>query len=393
MYKKFKLKFVLLTTLIMFVSLLLLFGVTCIILRSTTSKAVIRGVSDVEAVFNSTDDATPPPNGLFAQFCVDQLGNVIVLSTKYDTRTFDKQTVDALLQNVAQKENTLNIGNIENVYYKLVVSGELDTLYGFNAQTTFKFYRSNVTKAAISLSVLFILLCILVLFLSAVVCKPLLDNVERQKRFISDASHELKTPLAVINASADVLKGQADEKWLNNIKNQTNRMNVLVNDMLSLAKLEEGTTVSKKENFDLSEEIVNCALPFEALSFENGARITYNIQENVRVTTDRNAVKLLVNILMDNACKYVNEQGKITISLSKKKNLVVFSVYNTGSSVPDQDSARIFERFYRADESRSRENGGSGLGLAIAKGLANKNKWKIYADSKQGVSMTITVLF
>jgi signal transduction histidine kinase len=284
-------------------------------------------------------------------------------------------------------------GKIDNVFYdKLNYDGGILLVAGDMTETIQNF-RLTVINTFLFMVGTYVALFIIVWFMSFKVLQPVKDTLTDQKRFISNASHELKTPLAVINASADVLKGQADEKWLNNIKNQTNRMNVLVNDMLSLAKLEEGTTVSKKENFDLSEEIVNCALPFEALSFENGARITYNIQENVRVTTDRNAVKLLVNILMDNACKYVNEQGKITISLSKKKNLVVFSVYNTGSSVPDQDSARIFERFYRADESRSRENGGSGLGLAIAKGLANKNKWKIYADSKQGVSMTITVLF
>lgn len=393
MYKKFKVKLVLLTTLILFVSFCLLFGVTCIILRNTTSKAVVRGISDVEAIFSTNEEATPPPNGLLAKFYVDHLGNVTIISTNYDSRSFDEQSVNQLLDQVALKENTLNIGNIEHFYYKLVVDGEVDTLYGFDAHTTFKFYNSNVTKAAISLSVLFVLLCLLVLFFSAVVCKPILENMERQKRFISDASHELKTPLAIINASADVLKGQADEKWLNNIKEQTNRMNTLVNDMLSLAKLEESIDSIKKENFDISEEIINCALPFEALSFEKGARISYNVQENIRVNTDRNAVKLLVNILMDNACKYVDEKGKILVTLTKKKNLIVFSVFNTGSNVPDQDSARIFERFYRADQARSRENGGSGLGLAIAKGLANKNKWKIYADSKQGISMTVTVLF
>jgi two-component system sensor histidine kinase VicK len=96
---------------------------------------------------------------------------------------------------------------------------------------------------------------------------------------------------------------------------------------------------------------------------------------------------------MDNAVKYASEKGKIIVKLIKKKSRIEFSIYNDGSNVPDKDSARIFERFYRADPSRSRDEGGSGLGLAIAKNLANRNKWKIYANSKLGQSMTITVLF
>jgi signal transduction histidine kinase len=170
-------------------------------------------------------------------------------------------------------------------------------------------------------------------------------------------------------------------------------MNVLITDMLSLAKLEEGKVTITKQPFDLSEVIMECTLPFEAMVFENKKNIEYMVAPNVKANTDKNSVKMLINILLDNAVKYASENGKIIVYLNRVKNKTIFSIYNTGSNVPNKDSARIFERFYRADSSRSRDSGGSGLGLAIAKNLANRNKWKIYADSKQGESMTITVLF
>lgn len=392
MYKTARKRFVVVSSIILLVSFSILFGVTCFILRNTVSKNIVKNINDVQVVFSSSQDATAPPNGLFAEFSVDYLGNITIINSKYDTHAFENENVERLIQQVAGQEHTLNVGNVDNFYYK-IVDGNPKTVYGFDASVLIDFYYSNVTKAAISLIILCLILCILTVILSTIICKPLIENIERQKRFISDASHELKTPLAVISASADVLQGETDSKWVQNIKQQTTRMTTLVTDMLSLAKLEEDNLPVKKENFDLSEEIVNCSLPFEALSFENGIRINYHIQEKIRVNTDRNSVKLLVNILMDNACKYASKDGTIEISLSQKKKSIVFSVFNTGSNVPDKDSSKIFERFYRGDQSRSRQSGGSGLGLAIAKELANKNKWKIYADSKLGQSMTITVLF
>ena len=169
-------------------------------------------------------------------------------------------------------------------------------------------------------------------------------------------------------------------------------MNSLVEDMLSLAKFDEGTTKLKVEKFNLSNEVFNATLPFEVLAFEKRKKLIINVQPNIAYNGDKACVNQIVNILLDNAIKHANVDGEIVLELKKEKNKNVYlTVFNTGSDVPDQQSNKVFERFYRADSSRSRETGGSGLGLSIAKSVADMNKWKISAISKQNESMTIIV--
>ena len=142
----------------------------------------------------------------------------------------------------------------------------------------------------------------------------------------------------------------------------------------------------------LREEVVNVILPFEAVVYEKKKRLVMNVEEGIRVETDRISIRKTLEILLDNAIKYSDEKGTITVTLKKHKNRTVIIVKNTGSNVPNKDSSKIFERFYRAEDSRSREFGGSGLGLAIAKNISNVNKWKIYAKSEYQHSMTITII-
>ena len=202
----------------------------------------------------------------------------------------------------------------------------------------------------------------------------------------------LKTPLSIISATTDVLEQETNSQWISNIKSQTVRMNSLVEDMLSLAKFDEGTTKLKVEKFNLSNEVFNATLPFEVLAFEKRKKLIINVQPNIAYNGDKACVNQIVNILLDNAIKHANVDGEIVLELKKEKNKNVYlTVFNTGSDVPDQQSNKVFERFYRADSSRSRETGGSGLGLSIAKSVADMNKWKISAISKQNESMTIIV--
>lgn len=394
MVKSTQKKFVIFTAIILLFILSVIFIGVCVIQQRATTHHISISLHNTQIYYENNHDGTPTPDGLYAKFSLganDQ--KPYIEQSVCDQKSFSGIDFENLLVKIARECESSTTGNIDNFYFSADVSSSDYTIYVFNATSLLNIKEKNLIGALIFLSVLYVILVLVVWWLSFIVFKPIADNFDKQKQFISDASHELKTPLSIINASADVMANERKSKWIENIKSQTDRMNVLITDMLSLAKLEEGKVTITKQPFDLSEVIMECALPFEAMVFENKKNIEYMVAPNVKANTDKNSVKMLINILLDNAVKYASENGKIIVYLNRVKNKTIFSIYNTGSNVPNKDSARIFERFYRADSSRSRDSGGSGLGLAIAKNLANRNKWKIYADSKQGESMTITVLF
>ena len=237
-----------------------------------------------------------------------------------------------------------------------------------------------------------VILSVAAYFLSGLIVKPLKETFEKQKRFISDASHELKTPLTVISANADVLSGELGyNKWLNYIQDQTDRMNVLVNDLLSLTRLENKTTDFIQTEFNLSQAIINTALPFECQAFESNKNFVLNIDENISVTGSEQHIKQMAGIFIDNALKYSKENGTVRVSLTKEDGKPIFSVYNTGMGVKESEKYKIFERFYRSDESRNRATGGYGLGLAIAKSIIDKHKFKIDVENEEGKSICFVV--
>ena len=223
--------------------------------------------------------------------------------------------------------------------------------------------------------------------------KPLRTSLETQQQFFANASHELKTPVSIISANVEVISEENSSQWTSNIKSQTERMSLLIEDMLSIAKLDENNYEIFNEKLDLSQIILENALYFDTVAYEKGKTLTLNIQPNIIHTCDKNSVVKIVNTLLDNAVKHASENGEIILELKKENSKIILSVFNTGSEVPDKDSNKVFERFYRADSSRARSTGGSGLGLAIAKSISDANKWKLTAESKLNESMTITLIF
>ena len=261
-------------------------------------------------------------------------------------------------------------------------------------QHEIELFRISVLKAFLALAGIYLVITFIVWILSYYVFSPIKENLKKQKQFIADASHELKTPLTIISANVDVLAQSENNQWITNIKEQTDRMGVLVSNMLTLERIDEKPLKPYHTEFNLSSEILNSILPFEAVAFEKGKFLNFDIEEKITYKGDQASVKQIVSILMDNAVKYANKGSTINVTLKKEfgKNIAL-TVYNTGSQIPAEDSNKIFERFYRGDASRSRESGGSGLGLAIAKSIADANKWKITAESILNDSMTIKIIF
>lgn len=208
---------------------------------------------------------------------------------------------------------------------------------------------------------------------------------------MADASHELKTPIAVIMANAEALEKEPEEKkWLNNIKSEADRMNELVTSLLDLAKLEEGKEVQQEEN--LSKIVEMSVLTFESLMYENKIELEYDIQKVINIKCNSSQIKQLVAILIDNAIKHSETNGKISIALKKQKNDTVLTVSNRGKEIPKEIREKIFERFYRADESRNRDTNRYGLGLAIAKNIVENHNGKISVESEKGITTFKVVL-
>ncbi len=231
----------------------------------------------------------------------------------------------------------------------------------------------------------FLVTAAIVWVLTGFITRPIADAMETKKRFISDASHELKTPLTIISANTEVLKEElgSNNGWLNNIDAQTHRMQNLVQEMLQLSSVEEAGSVKKKERFSLTETAEESVLPFDAIAYERGLNLTYQFDPGLYAVGDPDAFRKIVGTLLDNAIKYCQDKGTVDVVLKQNQNTAIFSVYNTGCGIKNSERKRVFERFYRSDQSRARSTGGSGLGLSIAQATSKLNNWHLKLDSEE----------
>ena len=251
------------------------------------------------------------------------------------------------------------------------------------------------TLVSVGLIMLFAIFIISFYFANRVI-KPISEAWERQKQFVADASHELKTPISIINANCDALLANKEEtiqsqiKWLDYIKIGTDRMTKLINDLLSLAKMEDMRFAIQKVTFNMSSAVNDVISSMEAVVVEKDIKLIRSIEPNIIVKSDAERIKQVVTILLDNAVKYTNEKGEIDISLVKSKRHVTFSIKNSGKGIAKKDLPKIFDRFYRIDPSRAQGTGGYGLGLSIAKTIMDRLGGEIYAVSVENEYTTFT---
>ncbi|SDX54449.1 cell wall metabolism sensor histidine kinase WalK [Paenibacillus sp. CF384] len=226
---------------------------------------------------------------------------------------------------------------------------------------------------------------------------PVKEAFEKQKQFIADASHELKTPLAVINTNVDVLLAHKEEriadqaKWLNHIQSETERMKTLTSDLLYLTEMDDSRARMAFAPFNASEAVESVILTMEAVIFEQDLSLSYEIEPGLIVRGSGEQIKQVVMILLDNAAKYANAKSAIDVKLSRRHHDLMLTVSNAGEGIASEHLERIFDRFYRADASRSRKQGGHGLGLAIAKSIAEQHKGKITARSIPNETTTFSL--
>lgn len=298
----------------------------------------------------------------------------------------------SLLETAASILKSGKKNGVKGTLYYLVAEREsytlvamLDGTIGDRNQTLL--IRQMLIIGAVSTAILFVVS----IFLARRIVRPLEENDRRQKRFVSDAGHELKTPIAVISANSELLKRQIGEnEWLANIDYENRRMCDLVKQLLLLSRVESGET--PKETVDLSKLTDGEILPFESLAFERGKRIDATVEPGLTVEGDPNQLRQLVSILLDNALSH-GTGDSITLSLfEKERNTATLTVANDAAEPSEEQLTRMFDRFYRTDEARTDAGSHYGLGLSIAQAIVLAHGGRIAAEyRKPRLIFTVTL--
>jgi signal transduction histidine kinase len=234
---------------------------------------------------------------------------------------------------------------------------------------------------------------LLLLLFSGRIVRPIAESYEKQKRFITDAGHELKTPITIIRADADVLESEmaGESEWIEDIRQQTRRLSELTADMIFLSRMEEENAALQSQDLSLSELVEETARSFQALARSRNKRFRASVAPELRMTGDEKALARLVSVLMDNAMKYSPEGGSVELTLEKTGRNGKLTVKNSSQPMEKGNADHLLERFARGDSSRNSESGGFGLGLSIARAVTEAHRGRIHAQSEDGESLTVTV--
>ncbi len=300
-------------------------------------------------------------------------GEVIEIKNEAPT-VYSNSDLEEFAKKIVREEKTNGIEKNLS-FYKADKNGYIlvtfmdNTIVNENAVTLFRY---TLIFGVVALVAFFFLSK----FLARKIVDPLEESYQKQKQFISDAGHELKTPVSVVSANAELLEREfGDNQWLKNIQYENERMGLLIGQLLDLARTENVTP--QLEQIDLSHIVAGEALPFESVAFEKGLELKTDISDNIKVTGNSTQLKQLVSILLDNAIKHTSEKGDVFCKLIKENNFAKISVINKGDEIPKEQRKKLFERFYRVDDARNSESNHYGLGLAIAKAIVDSHKGKI----------------
>lgn len=247
----------------------------------------------------------------------------------------------------------------------------------------------SIAVSAVSLALVYAFIAIF----SKRAIRPIEMNIKMQKQFITDASHELKTPLTSISTSLDVIAMEhGEDEWTENIRSQTGRMSKLVSELVTLSKLDEELPLPNKEQFSLSGAAWEIAGVYETQAKGRKKKWSVDIGENITMYGEKAAIQQMLSVLIDNAIRYSDDEGEVRLSVYKKRGKVRIEVFNTCHFDTPPDTKRLFDRFYRPDNSRTTETGGNGIGLAIAKAVAETHGGTIEAICPSGETMTMKVV-
>lgn len=340
-----------------------------------------------------------PENGtLIPTFCVILNSNGSVTAVLDNHVDISSDTLNTALS--AALSSTSDTGKLPELglrYLRAYTGGTLRVAFADITWARAALFRQVLTSLLI-LAAALVIFFLASLFLSRWALRPTERSWKQQQQFIADASHELKTPLTVLLANADILLAHPEDtiraqyKWVAYIRDEGVRMKALVEDMLFLARSDSAAERElERKPLSLSDLCWNCVLSFEPVAFEQSVHLTQSIREQVTVNGDVEQLRRLVTILLDNACKYCPAGGTVTLTLEQEDGKALLTVHNTGTPIPPEALPHLFERFYRVDSARARQTGGYGLGLAIAASIAQRHRGKISAASSDGAGTAFSV--
>ena len=311
---------------------------------------------------------------------LDDNGNYKEVINHTEDESFDEKNIKKVAENIISNHtSTFFVGNLYTDKYAYTYTDNNSLIIMDNTNINNYFLKQLITYINI-LIICEIIIFIITYLLTKWITTPVKRAFLKQKTFIADASHELKTPLSVMIASTDAYFNDKNDKWIYNIKNESERMIKLVTELLDLAKTEKEQDIEMCEH-NLSEIIESSVLTFESVFYEKKIKLKYKIEDNISLWCNEELIMELMNILIDNAIKHSSLKGEININLYKRNKQIVLEVINKGLPIKKEDEEKIFERFYKVDSSRNRNSNNYGLGLAIAKNIVTKHKGKISACS------------
>lgn len=297
-----------------------------------------------------------------------------------------------LCRNIVTTKKTRGILN-GYFYVVKAVHGNTFIVCVMNRYIELRALKRLYIYSAVALAVAFVYSFATSFVFSKIIMQPIEDMFESQKQFISDSSHELRTPISVIDANLSVVMSEyPGNKWLGYIKDENERMGKLVKSMLYLARREQKLAVPEMKEFDFSAAVTTAVLPFESVVYEARKRLDMDIEPGLKVTGDESAVKQVVTILVDNAVKYSSERGFVRIRAFHDGRDVCLKVYNTGKGIKKENLENVFDRFFREDKTRTGLKRGYGLGLSIARSIIDQHEGSISADSDGETWVEFTVL-
>ena len=328
-----------------------------------------------------------------------KLSTFYSVAISYDNKVIEIRNDDAAVYTDAELESSARQvlkksdanGIINDLVYYRIDKGDY-MLVSFMDNTIIRESMNTLFRYTLIFGgVAIVALYFLAAYLAKKIVTPLEESYQKQKQFISDAGHELKTPVSVVSANAELLSREiGDNQWLQNIQYENERMGKLVGQLLELARTENITP--QVEYLDLSRLVAGGVLPFESVAYENGLTLNSQIADGIIALGNSTQLSQLVSILVDNAIRHSRNGKEVSIILTHTRSNAVFSVINDGEPIPQEQTAQLFERFYRADEARNGEDKHYGLGLAIAKAIVEAHHGKIEVSCYDGkVCFTVQV--
>lgn len=322
----------------------------------------------------------------------------VVLTASGDTVRTDTGKIAAVdtTEAVEYAEKALSSGKekgfIDNYRYLIKNEDENRLITFLDCTRKLDSFRTFLYASIIVSLAGFVVISVIIIIISGKIIRPIAESYEKQKRFITDASHELRTPLAIINANIDVIEDEVkDTESIEDIRNQTERLRNLTEDLVTLSRMEEGNAPIVKSMFSATDIIADISLGFKPLA--NGKGINLNVlnEQGVELNGDKKAFSKLVSILLDNAVKYTPSGESIDFELKTQgKSAVIICKNTTENEMSKENTAHVFDRFYRTDASRNSSTGGHGIGLSIAKAIAEAHGGRINAASPDTHTFIIT---